>query len=250
MTVLRKSLEILDLFLEETRELSLEEIAHRTGMNKTTTRRIAVTLIKSELLKQQKTRGKYSLGGRFLSYAQAFKKQNPIISIAKPFIVKLEHAVDETVALALWDGFRLMICDSVTPSHPLKVAAYEGTMTGLHHNSLGKAVLAALPESLVEEIVGDNMNRYTQNTITTMNDLKKHLLVSRQEGIAIDDEEGFSGVKGIGAVFYNNEGAIAGAITVIGPSIRLTHEKIREFKPIVKECAESISAALGYNEKI
>jgi DNA-binding IclR family transcriptional regulator len=122
-------------------------------------------------------------------------------------------------------------------------------MAGLHYNSIGKAILAEIPEHDLELRIPKELTRYTHNTITDINELKKHLVTIRQEGVAIDDEEGFVGIRGIGAALKNMDGTVVGAITILGPSIRLTRERLGECVPIVKETAWKISKALGYGQR-
>jgi DNA-binding IclR family transcriptional regulator len=247
--LLNKSIGVLNLFLTDSGALSLEEITRLAGMNKSTARRIVLALMECGFLRQQKKRGKYSLGMKFLDYAQAVKKYNPIMDIAAPHLMEMGQMINETTSLAVWDGRTAIICQSIHPTHPLRVTSYEGTLAGLHFNSLGKAILAEIPEEELDRLLTNDMTRYTQNTITNVNDLKKHLSVVRQEGVAIDDEEGFIGIRGIAAALKNNENNVVGAITVLGPSIRLTRERLRECAPVVKETAREISRALGYNGK-
>jgi DNA-binding IclR family transcriptional regulator len=247
--IFNKSIVVLDLFLDTESELSLQDIAKLSSLNKSTARRIVLSLIECGFLKQSKRRGKYSLGMKFLDYTQALKKHNPIMDIAEPYLNEINQIINETVSLALWDGRNAVICQSIYPTHPLKVTSYEGTMAGLHFSSLGKAIMAEMPEEELNQRFSNNFKQYTQNTITDINDLKKHLMIVRQEGAAIDDEEGFVGVRGIAATLKNNEGAVIGALNILGPSIRLTRERIRECVPIVKEYALKISKALGYTGK-
>lgn len=250
MKTINKSIGILDLFLTSDGELSIEEIARLSAMNKSTVRRIVLSLIECGFIKQQKRRGKYSLGMKFLDYIQAVKKNNPIIDIAEPYLNEMKRTIDETVSLALWDGRDAVICRSLYPDNtPLKVSFNEGTMLGLHYASLGKAIMAEMSEEELDLRLSKTLTRYTHNTITDVNDLKKHFMVVRQEGVAIDHEEAFPGVRGISATFKNSEGVVAGAVNVLGPSIRLTREKIREYVPTVKDCALKISKALGYKEQ-
>lgn len=246
LKLFKKSIGVLNLFLANGSGLSLEEITRLSGLNKSTTRRIVLSLVECGFLKQQRKRGKYSLGMKFLDYAQAVKKNNPIMDIAAPYLTEMGQIIDETVSLAVWDGRTAIICQSIHPTHPLRVTSYEGTMAGLHYNSLGKAILAEIPEEELNRLLPDDLTRYTHNTITDINDLKKQLMMVRQEGVAIDDEEGFIGIRGIAATLRNNEGKVVGAITILGPSIRLTREKLRECVPMVKETALKISRALGY----
>ena len=93
------------------------------------------------------------------------------------------------------------------------------------------------------------LRRFTPNTITDIENLLSHLRVVRKEGVAIDDEEGYDGVRGIAATIKANEKVVMGAITVLGPSTRVTREKMSEFIPIVKDCAARISGALSGQDK-
>jgi IclR family KDG regulon transcriptional repressor len=247
--LLNKSVGVLDLFLNNDGLLSLEDIIRLSGMNKSTAWRIVFALTECGFLRQQKKRGKYSLGMKFLDYAQAVKKFNPIMDIAAPHLMEMGQIIDETASLAVWDGRTAIICLSIYTTHPLRVTSYEGTLAGLHYNSLGKAILAEISEKELDRLLPKDLTRFTRNTITNINELKKHLLAVRREGIAIDDEEGFIGIRGIAAALKNDEGNVVGAITILGPSIRLTREKLQECVPVVKTTAREISRALGYNGK-
>jgi IclR family KDG regulon transcriptional repressor len=246
MKTVKKSLAVLDLFLAANGELSLDEVAGLSGINKSTTRRIVMALMEFDLLSQSKKRGKYSLGMKFLDFGQVIRRNLPLMEITDSFLTQLGSRIDETVALAIWNGKRAIISQSIHPNHPLKVTVFIGVMSQLHQTSLGKAILAELSEDKIESIIGADLQRFTPNTITDINDLKKNLTVIQRNGVAIDDEEGYIGVRGMAAAFKYEDGSVGGAITVIGPSVRLTREKVKEYSPIVKDCASSISKALGY----
>ncbi len=246
MKALTKSISILNLFLIDEGELSLDAIARQANMNKSTARRITLALVECGFLQQAKKGGTYSLGMRFLDFGQAVKRRNPILEIAGPHMAELGRKTDETVSLAVWDGKRAVIPQSFLPSQPLKVISHEGTMTWLHQSSLGKAMMADMSDRELESLLSTGLQRFTPNTLTDADELKKHLMAIRREGVAIDDEEGILGVRGIAAAFKNREGVLQGAITLLGPSVRLTREKIREYIPLVKNSAAQISSALGY----
>ena len=248
MKIIKKSVTILDLFLASEGELSMEEIAKRASMNKSTARRIVLSLIECGFLKRQKRRGKYSLGMKFLDYIYAVKKHNPILDIAERYLVELSETLSETISLALWDGRDAVISRTIYPHHPLIVSANEGSMVGLHFASLGKAIMGEMTEEELTRHLSNKLTRYTHNTITDINDLKKNIMMIKQEGVAIDDEEAFQGVRGIAVAIKNNERIVVGAVNILGPSVRLTREKIREYVPIVKECALKISRDLGFND--
>ena len=91
------------------------------------------------------------------------------------------------------------------------------------------------------------MKRFTPNTVTDIDELRKQLISIRKEGIAFDDEEYYQGVRGLGVTIRNGEGNVIGSIGVLGPSVRMTRARLREYGPIIKNCARNISRELGYN---
>ncbi len=251
MKIIRKTFTILDLFLDHGNELTLEEMAKLSGLNKATVRRIALALLENGCLKQPVKRGRYSLGMKFLDYSGAIKRSNGVISIASPHLIRLSQKANETVIMALWDGIRAVLCQSFHADHPLKVVPDEGTRLGMYYTSVGKAILAELPDRQVEQLFESGLKPLTPNTITDLNTLKNHLAVIRKEGVAFDDEEYYPGVRGIGAAIKNGERNVAGAIGIVGPSIRVSRERLTDLVPLVKETAAEISRALGYrNEQV
>jgi IclR family transcriptional regulator, KDG regulon repressor len=246
MKVIKRALSILDLFLDHSAEMSLDEMEKASSLNKATVRRMASTLVECGYLKQTRKRGKYSLGTKFLDFSGIVKMNNVIIPIASPYLINLRQQINETVQMAVWDGVRTFLCQSLLADHPLKVVPAEGTGLIMHATSLGKAIIAQWTEEELDKYFSRDLERYTPNTITDLNDLKKHLMIIKKEGTAFDDEESYPGVRGISAALVNSEGRAAGAIAVIGPSVRLTRERISDYMPLVKDCALKISRELGY----
>ncbi|OGN91138.1 MAG: hypothetical protein A2158_02870 [Chloroflexi bacterium RBG_13_46_14] len=246
MKVIERTLSILDLFLGDTGELSLDEITEASGISKYTVRRMVTTLIKGGYLKQVGKRGKYSLGLKFLDFGGVYKINNIMVPIANPYLVKLSQKVSESVQMAVWDGVRVFLCKAVETPHPLRVVSLEGTRLAMHATSLGKALIAEWPEDNLEGYFSNKLESYTQNTITDFGELIKHLSRIRKEGVAYDFEECYMGVSGVAAALKNSEARVVGAISLYGPITRLNKEKMKEDAPLVKECALKISRELGY----
>jgi IclR family KDG regulon transcriptional repressor len=246
MKVIERTLSILDLFLGDTNELSLDEIAEASGINKYTVRRMVSTLIKGGYLKQVKKRGKYSLGIKFLDFGGVFRINRIMVPIANPFLIELSEKVQESVQMAVWDGIRVFLCKAILTPHPLRVVPLEGTRLAMHATSLGKALIAEWPEEDLGGYFSNKLERYTPNTITDFNELKKQLSRIRKEGVAFEYEECYAGVSGVGAALKNGEGHVVGAFSLFGPITRLDKEKMKEDAHLVKECALRISRELGY----
>ena len=248
MKVIERTLSLLDLFLGDTSELSLDEIAEASGINKYTVRRMVSTLIKSGYLKQVKKRGKYSLGIKLLDFGGVFRINSIMVPIANPFLIELSQEVQESVQMAIWDGIRVFLCKAILTPHPLRVVPLEGTRLALHATSLGKALIAEWPEEDLPGYLSNKLERYTPNTITDFRELKRQLLRIRKEGVAFEYEECYAGVSGVGAALKNSEGTVVGAISLYGPITRLDKKKMKEDASLVKECALNISHELGYQD--
>jgi IclR family KDG regulon transcriptional repressor len=247
MKLLVKTLNILNLFLDNTTEMSLAELSELSGLNKSTVNRIVSTLVSYGYLNQKEKRGKYSLGFKFFDFTGIIKRKMKIRDIAIPHLMKLTQTVNESAILAIWTGGRVAITETFHANHTLRVVPDEGTQISLHGSSLGKIILANLTEKELNGFfIGQNLRRYTSKTITNLETLKKQLSLIRQKGIAIDDEESFDNIRSIAAEIRGTENKIVGSVGIIGPSIRLTLDKVRECVAPLKRCSLEISRELGY----
>jgi IclR family KDG regulon transcriptional repressor len=245
MKTVKNALNVLDLFIEHGDELALEDMSRLSGLNKVTARRVALTLKECGYLRQPQKRGKYSLGMKLLDLSNSIKKNNWVIRVANPYLIELSRQANESVILALWDGMRAVHCQAIKVDHLLTALPEEGTIAAMHNTSIGKAILAEMNDTELQAYFIKGLKRYTPNTITNLNDLKKHLMIVKQEGVAFDNEEFALGVKGIGAVIKSQGGNVIGGISVIGPSVRLTQPKLREYIPLIKNFARRISEQFG-----
>ncbi len=251
MKSLNKALSILELVVETKEELGLSELAELSQLNITTVGRILSTLVKRGYLYKSESNKKYSLGKKFLELSNLMIFTKNLKSIALPSLAKLSQVADETVSMISWDGRQAVRIAVIQCRHLLTVAPAEGSPydVGLHATSLGKAILASMTEKGLNEYHANHpFVAYTPNTITDLNDLKRHLLLVNREGVAIGDEEMTLGVRGIASVVRIRDGSVAGAVGIVGPSIRLTRARLTELIPALKSCASEISKELGYKD--
>lgn len=247
MKSLQKSIDILELFLDNEVEISLSDLSKLSGFNKSTVNRIASTLVKRGYLKQRDKRGKYSLGMKFLDFSGVIKNRIRVRDVAIPYLMNLSRLVNESVIMAIWDGREAVITETFHANQALKVVPDEGSTIPLHCTASGKIILANMADEELKRYYNNkSLERHTPNTITALNDLKKHIIVVKQEGIAFDDEEFAVGVRGVSAAIINAEGHVIGSAGVVGPSVRLTRDKMRESIPDVKSCALEISRGVGW----
>ncbi|MBN1190771.1 MAG: IclR family transcriptional regulator [Dehalococcoidales bacterium] len=249
MKSLAKALDILEIFLDAKEEMGISDIARISGLNKATVSRIANYLATRNYLVQSEKRGKYFLGTQFLVFSRVIKDRIKIRDVAMPYLAKLCKLVDESIVLVIWDGKKAINIDSVQSAQSLRIIPDESGQIPLHCTGTGKIFLAQMTDKELETYFSTNeMSAYTTNTITSLKQLKTHLLTIVDEGVGYDDEEYKFGVRNVASGIKDVEGRLIAAIGVLAPSIRLTRSKMIEIAPEVKRCAMEISRELGYKE--
>lgn len=166
----------------------------------------------------------YHIGLRFLDLGEGVRQKDPYYSMAKS---KVEQLADETGGRAHYiveeHGQGVYIYTS-SGKHAIETYSREGRRLSLHQAAAGKAILAYLPRNRVRGIVDQwGLPRRTENTITNTEDLFDTLLAIRErDGIAFNDEEQINGLRAVGAPVRTPDGRVIGALSVSGPTHRLT----------------------------
>jgi len=247
MGTTEKLFDILEVFLNQQGEFGLVELANLSRLNISTAYRIASVLVKRGYLSQARKRGKYSIGVKFLEFGVIAKRTIKIADLSIPFLEKLNKVTDESVNLAILDSNEVVYIERVESSHALRIFTQVGNRVPLHSTGVGKVLLAHMTEEEMERFFNSNcLISYTDNTITDLSRLKKQLSVIKRKGVAMDNEEMELGVKCVASPVRDWNGNVVAAISISGPSARLTSKRMEELRPLIKSCALEISRAMGY----
>jgi len=251
MKSLNKVLDILEVFITaESSEIRLTELAKITGLHKATVNRMVSVLVKRGYLTQQESRGKYALGTKFLNFSAAIKQKMKISNIARPYLIKLNELVKETAVLFSYDGERVVFIEEVHSAYPLRIIPEPEKSAPHYCTAIGKLLLADKTDNELERyFAGADIQAYTPKTITDLKRLKRHLIRVLRDGVAYDEEEWHLGVMSVAAGIRNEEERLIGCVAVLGPSVRLTREKLVELTPHLRQCAMKISLDFGYKDR-
>lgn len=249
--VIDRAANIMDCFTFEHPELSVSEISERTGLHKSTGHRILMALEHNGLIEQNPESGKYHLGIKLFKLGHQAAARLNLREVARPHLRRLMEGTEETVHLAVLDNDQVLYVEKVEGPHALRMPSRVGRHIPTFCTSLGKAMLSCLEESEVRRILQRRpFQSYTPNTITSMKKLLADLETTRRRGYAVDNEEIEIGLRCVGAPIKDHTGDMLGAVSVAGPSARLTREKIPLFGSLVIKVAASISQQLGYENAI
>ncbi len=250
LTSLEKALKALDV-VAKNKSVGLRELATELGFPPSTVHRLLAILTASRYLTQDPETKKYRLSLKFLELGAAVREDLDLITAARPHMTALMRATSETVNLALFDGAGIVYVDQVTDSNSLlRIFTRVGTRAPLYCTGVGKACLANLPaESVAEYWNSIEKRQYTDNTIRDESRLKKELQTIRRQGYSVDNEEMEIGVRCVASAIRQHRSGIVAAVSVSGPSTRLTADRVSSLGELVRQTAQQITTDLGYSEK-
>jgi DNA-binding IclR family transcriptional regulator len=221
------------LVLEALRELDgagVTELASHLGMAKATVYSHLTTLNNTKLVVQEDA--EYRLGLRFLDFGEYTKQRSRMYPVAKSEVDALAEESGETAQFLVEEHGEGVYLYKTATDRAIQTGARTGSRRPLHCTALGKSVLAHLPEERVESIVDRNgLPRHTPNTLTDRDDLYEALEEVRERGYALDDEEVQPGLRCVAAPILDFENDVLGAISVAGPTSRMSGTRFRETIP-------------------
>src|SRR5512135_2064489 len=194
-----RALYLLETIAEAGGEATLTELAGRTGLNISTCHHLLATLIKRGFAGKVLGRRLYTLGTRILDLGHACL-QVDLPRRAQPYLEAINQATGETVHLAALQGDAVVTLAVREARHAVRVDTGKiGKLEGPHATSVGKAILAWLPEDEMRRILAAGMKRFTDKTITEFPALIESLRAVRRNGYSLDREEFLPGVICVGA---------------------------------------------------
>lgn len=240
-----RALFLLETIAEAGGEVTLTELATRTGLNISTCHHLLATLIQRGFATKVTGRRLYALGARILYLGHACL-QVDLPRRAQRYLEAVNRATGETVHLAALQGDAVVTLAVREARHAVRVDTGKvGKLEAPHATSVGKAIMAWLPEDEMRRIVAHGMKRFTDNTITEFPALLESLRVVRRNGYAVDREEFLQGVICVGAAIRDQAGTVIGAISASTPSMRASEAHIELMRDEICAATRALSAEFG-----
>ncbi|HWX48356.1 MAG TPA: IclR family transcriptional regulator [Roseomonas sp.] len=239
-------LEVLECFSAVDRELSVVEIARRTGMPRTTVHRIVDSLRSVGLVEQEASRERYRLGIKLFQLGNTALMNLPLYREAPPFVDTLAKLSGEVVHLCVFDGSEMVFVERSERSARPNNAIVTMEASPAHSTGVGKATLAFQDEIVIERILRQGLKRFTARTLVDPDRLRAELAQIRARGYAVDDCEHEPDLRCVAAPIRNSAGKVFAGISVSGPCRRIPLERVEELAKLVIAHADIISVRLGH----
>lgn len=245
-----RALHIIDIVSSKKDGLGVTEIAKQMDINKSSVYRILSTLVRYGYIEQDEETERYKLGYKFLEMSSKLLESIDLRAEAKPYLRELEKATNEVIHLVVYDQGEVIYIEKLEGTETLRMHSKVGKRAPMHCTAVGKAILAHLPLRVVLDILErKGMPQHTDHTITDKEVFLNELAVVRQKGYALDLEENEYGIRCIAVPIFDHSGNVIAAVSVSGPTIRMTDERIEQLQAHMRHIGKQISARLGYSEK-
>ena len=238
---LRRALALLDAFSGERRELSVRQLAARSGVTRSTAHRLAKELVEWGGL--ERTPRGLRLGVKLFELGAMAPSPTSLREASVPYLHTLHEVTQLTANLAVREGDEIVYLEKISTRQLRVPHTRLGGRGTLHATALGKAILAFSQEVDLDALA-PRMVRLTPHTIVDPAALSRELLSVRSRRVAYDVEESKEGLFCVAAPITSGPGPVVGAVSVTGATA-LAHAE--RFAPTVIATAAAISRALDRN---
>jgi IclR family transcriptional regulator, acetate operon repressor len=215
--------------LEGERPRAVGDLAAQAGLPKSTASRLLAALERNGLVEQEGNRGGFRAGPVMVRFAHRGLVATNLVDAAKPSLELLGELTGETINLGVPGPNGVEHLAQVESRHFLGAGQWVGRSVPYDHSANGKVLVAfGAAEADVDP---------------------KLLERVRAEGFASAIDELEEGLTAVAVPVFGETGDAVAAISVSGPTLRLTPERIEELRPAITEQGLALSRRLGHRDE-
>ncbi len=228
--------DLLVRVLESEEPVALTDLASAAGLPKSTASRLISALERRGLIEQDGERGRLRPGPAILRVAERGMLERNIIEVSRQALDALSEATGETVNLAVPGPDGVEHIAQVDSRHFLGAGQWLGRSVGYEHSANGK-VFAAFGRA---PAATDG---------APANETNGELLAVRRDGFAKSIDELETGLSAMAAPVWGARGEVIAALSISGPTLRMTPSRIDELRPVLTSEARTLSRRLGHHDQ-
>jgi DNA-binding IclR family transcriptional regulator len=240
-SVTAKVLALLEAFTPDAPELSLSELARRSGVSLPTAHRRVAELLEWGALERDSA-GRYRIGLRLWEVGSLAPRSLGLRDAAMPFLEDLYEVTHENVQLAVREGLELVFVERLAGRHAVPVLTRVGGRFALHATGVGLALLAHAPAEVQEEVLSSPLHGYTSKTVTDHGELRRILACIRKCGYAVSDGQVTLDALSVAAPVVGPDGVVTAAVSLV---VRVGGTQPVALAPLVQAAARGITRSLA-----
>lgn len=242
LDALANGLRLMELFDERTRTVNIQSAAELIGVTRAASRRILITLTELGYLVQHDRY--FELAPKSLELGYRYFRSLGLPAAARPYLVALSRELNAGVALGVLAGSDVLFVERVEADRPIKLDLRAGDRLPAYAHSLGRALLAYLPQDRVaEHLPSGSMAKLSPHTVTERKALHAELALVRKRGWSFTNSELVAGLFGVAIALPSASGESTMGLNVssIGEPWTVHHIE-RRVLPSLHACAERLKA--------
>jgi IclR family transcriptional regulator, acetate operon repressor len=240
--VIDRGAQLLALVLESEAPRPLAELAADAGLPKSTASRLLGALERNGLIEQEGLRGAFRAGPVMARYADRGVSARRLVELSERPMNALAAATGETINVAVAGPGGVEHLAQLDSRHYLGTSSWVGRRVPYHCSANGKVLLAFGAAGAAQ----GPLEPLTSRTITEPAQLAAELEAIRRAGFATAADELELGLSAVAAPVLDDSGRAIAALSVSGPSLRLSPRRVAELRPIVIKQARALAEQLGH----
>ncbi len=245
---LARGLSILEAFDLDQPKMGITDIAKKTGLSKSTVYRFVQTLSSLGYIIPISEGNRYTLGPKVLGLGFSVLSSQELREIAQPYLMELSKQVNETVNLAVLDGWKLIYIERIKTQQIVNINLHVGSRLELYNTAMGRVLAAGQSKDWVSQYL--KYIRQLPQAKSYWTDKGEKMLrileLVRKQDYAVNNEELVPGLRSVASPVRNRKGQVVGAVNIAVSSSLYSLQKLKqELIPPLKKTTQSISAALG-----
>jgi DNA-binding IclR family transcriptional regulator len=236
---------ILNALASGARRLGVSELAQRLDLAPGTVHGLLQALQAHGFVEQDRNSGKYQLGAGLLQLGTSYLDLNELRARSLVHAERLAARGDAAVRVGVMHGASVIVVHHVfRPDETLQILEV-GAQLPIHASALGKAILAYLPSSVVDDLTAEPLPKLTSRTLSAR-ELRSQFEAIRERGVARERDEAILGEASVAAPIFDHSGHAVGAVGVVGDTERIVPRgPAKGLVSAVAEAAAGISRELG-----
>jgi IclR family transcriptional regulator, acetate operon repressor len=225
---------------------TLTDIAHALDQSVATIYRVLSTLERRGFVEVSPDTQQWHIGAEAYRLGSAFLRRTDVVERSRRIMRRLVQQTGETSNLGIEKEGKILFVSQVETQELIRAFFPPGTLSPLHASGIGKALLATYDDARLAKLFKDKtLERFTDNTIATLPELRDELRLTRERGYAVDNEERTPGMRCAAAAILNVHGEAIAGVSVSGPSHRISDVHMQKIGDLVRKGAIEVSRSLG-----
>jgi IclR family acetate operon transcriptional repressor len=253
--ILERSFDVLKHLAAEPAGCGLSTIASHLELPVSATHRILAELCRLGYVRQESQQGNYVLTMKIVSLGLNFLSNSGVVDVAQPLLDRLAAEAGELVRLAVVDGDELtFVAKAQGARSGLRYDPDMGLSVQLSCSAAGHAWLSTMTDEEALQVMArqgfGKPQDFGPNAPTTMNAVLACIRTARKCGFSVIRDMFAPGMSSMGTPLRGSDGVAIGVITIAGPTVRFTEERMLAVAPLLLSTAEEVVGLSGASQML